>query len=328
MGKLKKITLIEILFIIVALTALLGIPVFATKTNNYEDGDHFANTLAPLLSFIGSLLVYIAFKAQIKANSQIQDQFIKQNYDQNFYRLIDNIQSRISNSEIQRPNSKKIEKGFAILEYIVAEMISKSEKSSIFFGKQILLLNPECLDDGTWIKLYKEVKKQKYHDHTILKDVFLNADEENRKMIYNRDFDHEYYEYSHSDDLNNILSEIFMKYFYNQSDEYYSQYYNHITKPFFNKHVVFFDSYFRCISMILKHIDSIDNNEFYLEYFTDNLTTHERLIIWSAVASKRFSNESRRRIKKFNLLSIISTIKGIKIAPTNDYNKHIIQRLS
>jgi hypothetical protein len=80
--------------------------------------------------------------------------------------------------------------------------------------------------------------------------------------------------------------------------------------------------------MILKHIDSNKDNEFYLEYFKDNLTTHEQLIIWLAVASKRFSTESQKRIKKFNLLSTISTIKGIKIAPTNDYNKHIIQRLS
>jgi hypothetical protein len=284
--------------------------------------------LAPLLSFIGSILVYIAFKAQIKANSQIQDQFIKQNYDQNFYRLIDNIQNRISNSEIQRHNSEKIDKGFAILEYIVAEMINKAERSSIIFGRQILLLNPECLDDEIWAKLYKEVKKQEYQELTIFKDVFLMANEENRKIIYDRDFDHEYYEAFQSDDLANILSEIFMKYFYDQSDEYYSQYYNYITKPFLNKYIIFFDSYYRSISMILKHIDSNKNNEFYLEYFIDNLTTHERLIIWFAVASKRFGDESRGRIKKFNLLSTISTIKGIKIAPTDDYNKHIIQRLS
>jgi hypothetical protein len=156
----------------------------------------------------------------------------------------------------------------------------------------------------------------------------LKADEENRKVIYYKDFDHEFYENFQSGDLNNILSEIFMKYFYDQSDEYYSQYYNYITRPFFNKHVVFFDSYFRSISMMLKHIDSIKDNEFYIEYFTDNLTTYERLIIWFAVASKRFSDESRGRIKKINLLSTISTIKGIKIAPTNDYDKHIIQRLS
>jgi hypothetical protein len=323
----SKTTLIETLFFIGALIVFLAIPIFATKANNYEDGDHFASMLAPLLSFIGSILVYIAFKAQIKANSQIQDQFIKQNYDQNFYRLIDNIQNRISNSEIRHTNSKKIEKGFAILEYIVAEMISKAEKASKSFGKQILLKNPQCLDDEIWNKLYREVKKQEYQDLAIFKDVFLMADEENRKIIYDRDFDHEYYEYSHSDDFVNILSEIFMKYFYDQSDEYYSQYYNYITRPFFNKHVVFFDSYFRSISMILKHIDSIKDNDFYIEYFTDNLTTHERLIIWSAIASKRFSNESRSRIKKFNLLNIISTIKGIKIAPTDNYDKHINQRL-
>ncbi len=324
----KKSTLIETLFFIGAVIVLLVIPIFATKANNYEDGDHFANMLAPLLSFIGSTLVYIAFKAQIKANSQIQDQFIKQNYDQNFYRLIDNIQNRVSNSEIQRFNSDKIEKGFAILEYVFAEMISKAEKSTKIFGKQILLLNPECLDDEIWIKLYNEVKKQEYKDFTIFKDTFLMADEGSRKIIFDRDFDHEFYERYESEDLDNILSEIFMKYFYDQSNEYFFKYYNHITRPFFNKHIVFFDSYFRSISMILKHIDSNKDNEFYLEYFKDNLTTHEQLIIWLAVASKRFSTESQKRIKKFNLLSTISTIKGIKIAPTNDYNKHIIQRLS
>lgn len=328
MEKSKKSTLIETLFFIGAIIVLLEIPIFATIANDYESGDHFANMLSPLLSFIGSALVYIAFKAQIKANSQIQDQFIKQNYDQNFYRLIDNIQIRISNSEIQRTNSEKIEKGFAILDYIVAEMVNKAEKSSKIFGREILLFNPEYLDDEIWIKLYKEVKKKEYLDVNTLKDTFLMADVENRKTIYYRDFDHDYYESYQSEDLDKILSEIFMKYFYDQSDEYYLKYYNYITRPFLNKHVVFFDSYYRSISMILKHIDSIQDNKFYLEYFIDNLTTHERLIIWFAVASKRFSIESRERIKKFNLLSTISTIKGIKIAPTNDYNKHIIQRLS
>ncbi|MET3028479.1 hypothetical protein ABXT06_17495 [Flavobacterium sp. UW10123] len=327
MEKLKRITLIETLLFIIGIIVFLGIPICATKTNNFEEGDHFASMLAPLLSFIGSVLVYIAFKAQIKANSQIQDQFIKQNYDQNFYRLIDNIQSRISNSEIQRYNSEKVEKGFAILEYIVSEMVSKAEKSSWFFGKQILILNPECLDDEIWDKLYEEVKKREYQDLTVFKDAFLNADEENRKIIFSRDFDHEYYELSGNESLNDLLIEIFMKNFYNQTDEYFSKYYRYVTRPFFNKHVVFFDSYYRTISMMLKHIDSIEDNEFYLEYFIDNLTTHERLIIWFAVASKRFSNESLQRIKKFDLLSTVSAIKGIKIAPTNNYDKHINQRL-
>ncbi|WPR70742.1 hypothetical protein SLW70_12480 [Flavobacterium sp. NG2] len=324
----KTRTLIETLFLIATVLVLLVIPIFAAKANNYEDGDHFANMLAPLLSFIGSALVYIAFKAQIKANSQIQDQFIKQNYDQNFYRLVDNIQTRISNSEIQRTNSEKIEKGYTILQYIVSETVSKAEKSSILFGIQILIFNPEIIADEIWIKLYKEVKKKAYPDFTIFKNAFLLADEESRKLIYERDFDHEFYEYSQYKDLDIILSEIFMKYFYEQSDEYYLKYYNYITKPFLNKYYVFFDSYYRSISMILKHIDSIEDNKFYLEYFIDSLTTYELLLIWFAVASKRFSDESRQRIKKFNLLSTITTIKGIKIAPSNDYGKHIIQRLN
>lgn len=322
MGKTKTSILLETFCIIAITISLLSLPVLAYRANNFEDGGHFANMLAPILSFVGSVLVYLAFKAQIKANSQIQEQFQKQNYDQNFFRLIDNIQNRITNSEIQRLKSEKIEKGLGIFDYIVEEIAKKAQNSSNLFGEKILITNPECLNDEIWKKFFAEADGNKYKDFKILKKKFLNADQESRHKILDEDIYQEY-----NEEYESLLKEIFMKYFYLQSEEYYSIYYAHLSKPYLDKYIVFFDSYYRSISMILKHIDSIKDNQFYSDYFIDNLTTHEKIMIWVAVAARRFRKESRERIKKISLLDSISDIKGIRVAPTNEYGKHIALQL-
>ena len=60
-----------------------------------EVGDVIGGTTAPFLSIIGSILVYLALKSQIEANSQIQNQFKTQQKDQQIDFEHNNFKSRI-----------------------------------------------------------------------------------------------------------------------------------------------------------------------------------------------------------------------------------------
>ncbi|WP_430427410.1 putative phage abortive infection protein [Maribacter litoralis] len=52
-------------------------------------GDTIGGVTAPFLAFFGSILVYGALKAQIEANSSIQRQFVVQQFESRFYKMID-----------------------------------------------------------------------------------------------------------------------------------------------------------------------------------------------------------------------------------------------
>lgn len=69
---------IIIFFIPIILTLETGIISFASTG---EIGDTIGGTTAPFLGFFGSILVYLALKAQIQANEQVRLQFEKQETD-------------------------------------------------------------------------------------------------------------------------------------------------------------------------------------------------------------------------------------------------------
>ncbi len=86
--KIKLSKLEWILFILFG-TLILFIPIILTSesriisfTNTGEIGDTIGGTTAPFLGFFGSILVYLALKAQIEANEQVRKQFGKQEIEQ------------------------------------------------------------------------------------------------------------------------------------------------------------------------------------------------------------------------------------------------------
>lgn len=76
-----------ILFIVFGLV-ILFVPILMTSefslisfTDTGQIGDTIGGTTAPFLGFFGSILVYLALKAQIDANEQVRKQFKKQEED-------------------------------------------------------------------------------------------------------------------------------------------------------------------------------------------------------------------------------------------------------
>lgn len=75
-------------------TRNLGLPSFK---DSGSIGDTIGGVTAPFLNFFGAILVYLALRAQIDANSGIKDQFLVQQFESRFYKMIDlhveNVQS-------------------------------------------------------------------------------------------------------------------------------------------------------------------------------------------------------------------------------------------
>ncbi len=334
--KVRAIKIIEIIFICFITIIFVSIPIISFKGNIledvisfegniFEDGDHFASTFSPFLSFLGSILVYLAFKAQIKANDKIQKQFDKQNYDENFFRLIDNIEKRLNNSEIEHFEDNEREKGYAILDYIIEEIDKTHNLNSKIFGEYILINNPECLSDEIWNVFYKQLEESVFESSNVLKREFINADLNYREEIVNDKVS--YNDIGKNEIFTNLEREIFNLYFYKQDNAFFDIYYNHIYIKFFDKYKVFFDAYFKSVSMILKHIDSAEKPEFYKDYLNDNLTNFEKTIIWMAASDHRFGKLSRERIFKFDILLALENTKGINAVENTNYYPHIIERL-
>ena len=61
-----------------------------------EIGDAIGGITAPFIGFGGSILVYLALKAQIDANNKIQEQFAKQEQDNQIEKRIDYFKNRTS----------------------------------------------------------------------------------------------------------------------------------------------------------------------------------------------------------------------------------------
>lgn len=323
MEKSKTSIFIETLLIIGFVIVLLLIPVLAYKSDNFDEGDHFAGMLGPVLSFVGSVLVYVAFKAQIKANDTIQKQFERQNFDHNFFRLIDNIEKRIINSEIVHLKGDKKESGYAILDYIIDEINKTHPKHNPMFGRYIILINPECLSDDMWKLFFNEIDGEKYVSFESLKNEFLNANNDTRNKILSEDI----VDIQYNSQYDNFILKVFTTYFYEQSQEFYDTYYSYVVDRFFKKYIIFFDGYYKSIAMILKHIDSITDNKFYVDYLIDNLTTYEKVIIWLAASKKRFGVDSSKRILKFGILESLNDLTGIQAVYVRNYYDHISKRL-
>lgn len=82
---------IIIFFIPIILTLESGIISFASTG---EIGDTIGGTTAPFLGFFGSILVYLALKAQIQANEQVRLQFEKQETDSKVEKRTEYFKSR------------------------------------------------------------------------------------------------------------------------------------------------------------------------------------------------------------------------------------------
>jgi len=114
--KNNKITYKEFyIFSTIVLTIFVLVPLILTNkiisivdfTATGNIGDTIGGITAPFLSIIGSILIYLAFKEQIRANDLIQKQYTKQEFENKLFKLIDIYRENVSRMKFKSRESGK-----------------------------------------------------------------------------------------------------------------------------------------------------------------------------------------------------------------------------
>lgn len=324
-----KLTKLEKILIIILGICFLILPLLVFLKNIDLDylekpadiGNNIGGLLVPFLSLAGSILVYIAFKAQIQANKEIQSQFTKQNNDQHFFRLIDSLDKRITQYSFTEGNDQY--SGYNILTYFLKVIRRNLEKEISSVGRNMFIKYPELIPDSDYERIYPHFNDEIFINSKKVKEEFLKKPIEEREYIFSEGllefqmFDGESFEHA--------LKEIAKVNFYNVPTKNHLHFYFRSFKELLNSNTSFFDGYFKTLELIINHIHKNDNDEFYINYLKGNLTTIEKILIFLYLGCYKHKPNLNSLIIKYEILNDLSSVVGIKIGnPTKDeYLEHI-----
>lgn len=269
-------------------------------------GDTIGGVTAPFLSFFGSILVFLALKAQIDANEEIKLQFQKQNQDQLFFRLIDNLHNRITNYSFNIPEGKgQMEiKSFEVLSFLIKKFRNEMYGECTLFGRQLLAKIPEEIAENFYMRIINAnnvLKEQDIKKAIELRNEIIKIDNFNDRWEFIKFYvDSNNYETS---EQRNTLQSIGSVYFYKTPLEMRYTIYHNIFENNYREFGGFFDGYFNSLKYVLKFIDDIKDNSFFIDYLKNNLTSYEKAFIFYYIASNRVSVEFKGKIKKYDLIS-------------------------
>jgi len=271
-----------------------------------EIGDTIGGITAPFLSFFGSILVYLALRAQIDANDQIKDQFVAQNQSHIFFKLIDNINNRIDSISFESYDSyKAVEvKGHGAVTSIANKFGLEMGWKCSDYGRQLLSKKPEIIE----LEYYQRI----INSSNEFSELSLKKAEELKLTIIELENPEKRWEYlkhilSSQDDANNkqykAIEDIGSVYFYKTPYEDRYALYNSVYEENYKEYGSFFSGYFGDVEYLLKFIDKIENNEFYVDFLINNFTRYQKAILFYYLASDRSSKIFKQLIKKHKLIN-------------------------
>ncbi|MFL9843191.1 putative phage abortive infection protein [Flavobacterium rhizosphaerae] len=189
--EIKIFIIIGVLIFILPLIFTLKLNIISF-TETGQIGDTIGGITAPFLSFFGSILVYLALKAQINANDLVQKQFIKQqeidyrqNFENTFFNLLTIHHQIFQNIDFDTENLIKndsdLQKYFqsnpSYSAYLKDIRENKTIKSQDFFDLCYKILTALIEDDLIFDKKIYDVNH--YYDGLnieLFKRIFFNID--------------------------------------------------------------------------------------------------------------------------------------------------------
>lgn len=285
-------------------------------------GNNIGGILAPFLSLVGSILVYIAFKVQFKANQDIKEQFKKQNDDQHYFRLIDSLDKRITLYSFNV--GKEQYSGYNVLSYFTNKIDKNINAKMIFFSKRMFLNCPEVFSDLDFEVIFDHVSSREvFPTYTKFKEDYLKADYHERYRIFAFHSDSE-------ESLSATLKELIITKFYSLPISNVRGFYQNVLAELIKENSSFFDGYFKTLNLIMDHIDKMENSEFYISFLKGNLTTSEKIIILLYVGSYNNNTDLEKKIYKHEIVNSLINVKGVKIGniTEEDYKEHIQKLLT
>lgn len=319
-NKMEKIVII--LFSIIFLTLPLLIFLDSIDVEWLEKpttvGNNIGGILAPILSFGGSILVYIAFKGQIQANQIIQEQFIKQNNDQLFFRLIDTLERKITLFSIVDKNNVTYA-GYSFITYSCLETNKRLNSNLIQLGYDAMISKPQLFDASYYEILYNLIRNPTLESSEIfMNNIFESSSKTERETLLQNLNLKPFY----TSDLNAFYKDCAKKNFYKFSINAQMKYYRDAFQEY-RTYPTFFHSYFTNFLSIIRHINKSNDKESFVTFLVENLTIFEKIIIFLYIATGRAKKELKVFIKKYNVLEEIIEYPTLKIGNPENFSEHI-----
>lgn len=291
-------------------------------------GDTVGGLLNPILAVPATLLTFLAFWVQYKSNIETKEQFEKQNEDQLFFRLIDNLQNRIINYKTGSEDTYDLtpkSEGYNTLVVILNKLKNGIKFELTDFGRYLLAKNPEIIENFYFEKISKinegrftgsNVRSRliKYDDFNdrweYLKAVFNNPGHENREQ-------------------EEILKSIGTVYFYKTNISLRKKYYEKIYSEVYRQDTVFLDGYLKNLEYIFDFISKSNyNKNFYINFLENNLTSHEKGIVFYYLGSDKINEFFKKGILDFKLLENLNLNSDFFVdSPSNDEFKKELESL-
>jgi|GEM_PF-6740668 len=311
------------IFIIIGLSFLLG-PKILTLILGYNDflktgpiGDTFGGLTGPFLSYFGSILVYLAFKAQIEANNKITQQFDEQNTDQLFFRVFDNFKELKGSFRYAKRRGDDVAEGQDAVKQLARDfnpyiLNEKLMEHSLF----IIENHMESIDDRLMEGIASDIQPLPFSKSKFIPELFFDElrnkpDGERVELILK---EYKYYHPTASDrfqfnrEIQNTivggsLYEAIMKIgeanFYNYDFEHRLEVYKLAILRYKKQKKEHLDSLLNTIEYLFKIIDRSKNKKFYFDYLYYNMAESEKFILFANLLHRNLNVEFKTNLVAF-----------------------------
>lgn len=284
----KQFTGTEVILGILFGLVFFSIPILSWYTNDYDGASDFANGFSPLLSFFGSLLVYLALKSQIKANNILQQQLeIDKLTNQ-----VESLNVKILNSEIKFKEEKI--SGYKIFEVLLQEIVSNqtshaNSRIRKIFEDQFSVISNSDLEN--FIRFFRNDGVNDFIVDDKLEELKVAAKDSNFSKYLTENFD-----FTEAEPDNNqvnkatTFSDIACGYFYKMDDAFKQSVYYFSYMKTYSKYNDFMESYNKRVLTILNSIAKMRDSEDSILYLKGILTTKEKIFLYqNLLASQKIS---------------------------------------
>ncbi len=322
--------------IIVLPIALTQFYVGIDFSNTGNIGDTIGGITAPFLSLMGSILVFVAFKEQIRANKLINDQFLEQQYENRLFKMFNNYNENVTRLNFTSRKSGREYNNKNVFPVLYQEFGRLVDEIKNFNKEKNIILSDTISSD--FEKYLKSKSRNTNIDNWLLLDISYiiffygvgKTGRESVKSIFASKIDNKYLT-----ELINYLSfkpayQAVDSFFYRRWEDFYIGY-----EPFPEPCYDTFDKcyngmqnslghYYRQLFMTIKYINDLkDKKKSYLDKWNyvklirSQLSNHEQIFFFiNSISSlgrdwelniivNNMADENERLITKYDLIKNI-----------------------
>lgn len=247
---------------------------------------------------ISSILSFVALLGLLYNIEQTKNQFNRQVHDEQFYKLMDNLNTLISSNYII-VNGVKLSNSL-MFQTLCMDVVKHLKLSCVKNGHDYFIDNFSTLDDRYYHLLYDDSNKQERIPYDELKHSIVS-----KLSSLTSKSEREQYMLELPDRIKYSFAELYEKLgidmFYDRPLNEKREAYSLAISFIFDKHIDILDKYIQQLIFILKYISEStkDEQRNYITYVDSQLSAYELLLIFYFVAGKNIIDAPQQWVKRF-----------------------------